>query len=159
MTNAARQDDSNVFEEIRRVFALQQAHQWKMKATSAEERKARLEKLKAAVESRGDEIVAAVLKDTRKPEAEIRVTEYMGVMGNIQKNIDNLDEWMKPVEVVPSMNENDEGADRLSEARGVCLVLGPWNFPLGLALRPACSGCCRRQLLHRQALRPVPGDR
>jgi aldehyde dehydrogenase (NAD+) len=38
--------------EIERIFALQRANQWKMKATSAEDRKAMLRKLKAAVDAR-----------------------------------------------------------------------------------------------------------
>jgi len=140
----------DVYQEIDRIFALQQAHQWEMKATTAEERKARLRKLKAAVEAHGDEIVAAVLKDTRKPEGEIRVTELMGVMGNIQRNIDNLDAWMKPVEVQPSLNPADS-ARIVYEARGVCLILGPWNFPLGLTFGPlaaavAAGNCCMVKL-------------
>ena len=136
--------------ELARVFALQQAHQWDVKATSAAERKAKLARLKAAVEVRADAIVAAVLEDTRKPEAEIRTTEVMGVMGNIQRNIDNLDDWMKPTEITPSMNPNDR-AQIVYEARGVCPVLGPWNFPLGLTLGPvaaaiAAGNCCMVKL-------------
>jgi aldehyde dehydrogenase (NAD+) len=98
-----------------------------MKATTAEERKEKLKKLKSAVEAHGDEIVAAVKQDTRKPEGEIKVTEILGVIGNIQRNIDNLDEWMKPVEVIPSQDKNDT-ARLVYEARGVCPILGPWNF-------------------------------
>jgi aldehyde dehydrogenase (NAD+) len=45
---------------------------------------------------------------------------------------------MKPVEVVPSLNEQDK-ARIVYEARGVCLILGPWNFPLGLALGPLAA--------------------
>lgn len=132
--------------QIARVFALQQAHQWEMKATSAAQRKDRLRALKSAVEAHADEIVAAVKRDMRKPDAEIRVTEVLGVLGNIQKNIDNLDEWMKPVEVIPSQNEKDQ-ARIVYEARGVCLILGPWNFPLGLTFGPlaaaiAAGNCC-----------------
>jgi aldehyde dehydrogenase (NAD+) len=132
--------------QIARVFALQQAHQWEMKATSAAQRKDRLRALKSAVEAHADEIVAAVKRDTRKPDAEVRVTEVFGVIGNIQKNIDNLEEWMKPVEVIPSQNEKDQ-ARILYEARGVCLILGPWNFPLGLTFGPlaaaiAAGNCC-----------------
>jgi aldehyde dehydrogenase (NAD+) len=67
-------------------------------------------------------------------------------MGNIQTNIDHLEEWMKPVEVVPSQNQNDK-AKIVHEARGVCLILGPWNFPLGLTMGPlaaaiAAGNCC-----------------
>jgi aldehyde dehydrogenase (NAD+) len=91
-----------------------------------------------------------VLQDTRKPEGEIRVTELMGVMGNIQRNIDHLDEWMKPVAVQPTLNPEDS-AKIVYEARGVCLILGPWNFPLGLTLGPlaaavAAGNCCMVKL-------------
>jgi aldehyde dehydrogenase (NAD+) len=135
---------------IERVFALQQAHQWEAKASTAEQRKEKLRKFKAAVEAHADEIVAAVKQDTRKPEPEIRVTEILGVIGNIQRNIDSLDEWMKPVEVIPSQNKNDE-ARIVHEARGVCLILGPWNFPLGLSMGPlaaaiAAGNCCMVKL-------------
>ena len=144
--------------EISRVFDLQREHQWDVKASTAEQRKAKLAKLKAAVEAHADDIIAAVREDTRKPEGEIRVTEVLNVIANIQRNIDNLDEWMKPTEVTPSMNPNDK-AQIVYEARGVCLILGPWNFPLGPDAGPARGGGRRRQLLHGQADRPVPGDR
>ncbi len=101
MSTPASQISQGVLAEIERVFALQQAHQWEMKATTAEERKEKLKKLKSAVEAHADEIVAAVKQDTRKPENEIKVTEILNVTANIQRNIDNLDEWMKPVEVLP----------------------------------------------------------
>jgi aldehyde dehydrogenase (NAD+) len=132
--------------EIERIFALQRAHQWETKATTAEQRKEKLRRLKAAVEAHADEIVAGVKKDTRKPEQEIKVTELLNVLGNIDRNIANLDEWMKPVEVTPSLNKNDT-ARIVYEARGVCLILGPWNFPLGLVMGPlaaaiAAGNCC-----------------
>lgn len=129
---------ADLADDIRRVFALQQAHQWEAKASSAEVRKAKLARLKAAVEAHADAIIAAVLKDTRKPVGEIRVTEVLNVTGNIQRNIDNLDAWMAPTEVTPSLNPADR-AQIIYEARGVCLVLGPWNFPLGLALGPVAA--------------------
>ncbi len=146
MSTPARQIAQGVFADIERVFALQQAHQWEMKATTAEQRKEKLRKLKSAVEAHGDEIAAAVKQDTRKPEGEIRITEFLNVTANIERNISNLDEWMKPVEVVPSQNKNDK-ARIVYEARGVCLILGPWNFPLGLVLGPvaaavAAGNCC-----------------
>ena len=117
-----------------------------MKATAVEQRKEKLRKLKSAVEAHADEIVAAVKQDTRKPEGEIRVTELLNVTANIERNINNLDEWMKPVEVVPSQNKDDK-ARIVYEARGICLILGPWNFPLGLVLGPlaaaiAAGNCC-----------------
>lgn len=124
--------------DIARVFALQQAHQWEAKASSSAERKEKLARMKAAVEAHADAIVAAVQEDTRKPVGEIRVTEVLNVTGNIQRNIDNLETWMQPTEVATSLNPADRAQIRY-EARGVCLVLGPWNFPLGLALGPVAA--------------------
>ncbi len=74
------------------------------------------------------------------------MTEILNVLANIDRNINSLDEWMKPVDVVPSQNPNDQ-ARIVYEARGVCLILGPWNFPLGLVLGPlaaavAAGNCC-----------------
>lgn len=133
-------------EDIARVFAAQQANQWNVKATGVAERRAKLAALKAAVEAHADDIVAAVLKDTRKPEGEIRVTEVMNITGNIQLNIDNLEEWMTPTQVIPTRVPTDK-AMIAYEARGVCLILGPWNFPLGLVFGPlaaavAAGNCC-----------------
>ncbi len=139
-----------VFADIQRVFALQQSNQWSVKASTAEQRKEKLRRLKSVFESHAEEIVAAVRQDTRKPETEIRVTEVLNVLSNIDRNIANLDEWMKPVEVVPSLNKNDT-ARIVYEARGVCLILGPWNFPLGLVMGPlaaaiAAGNCCMVKL-------------
>jgi aldehyde dehydrogenase (NAD+) len=136
--------------EIARIFALQQKHQWDVKASTAADRKAKLAKLKAAVEAHADAIIAAVQEDTRKPVGEIRVTEVLNIVGNIQLAIDSLDDWMKPTEITPSKNPADK-ARILYEARGVCLVLGPWNFPLGLTLGPvaaaiAAGNCCMVKL-------------
>jgi len=146
VSSTVRQQPQNVFAEIDRIFALQGDHQWAMKAATADQRKAKLQRLKLAVEAHSDEIVAAVLQDTRKPENEIRITEIANVVANIDRNISNLDEWMKPVEVVPSLNSDDK-ARIVREARGLCLILGPWNFPLGLVLGPlaaavAAGNCC-----------------
>jgi aldehyde dehydrogenase (NAD+) len=147
-------DTTQIFPDITndmtRIFSAQQANQWNVKASSADVRKAKLAKLKAAVEAHADDIVAAILEDTRKPEGEIRVTEVMNITANIQRNIDNLDEWMTPTEITPSLNPDDKAQIRY-EARGVCLILGPWNFPLGLTLGPvaaavAAGNCCMVKL-------------
>lgn len=149
MTNAAR-NAPDISQEIGRVFALQRAHQWDVKASTADQRRAKLAALKAAVEAHAEEIIAGVREDTRKPVGEIRVTEVLNVVGNIQRNIDNLDQWMAPTEITPSLNPNDK-AQIVYEARGVCLILGPWNFPLGLTLGPlaaavAAGNCCMVKL-------------
>lgn len=150
VTNTTAQANQHSHADIGRIFALQKARQWEVKASTAEQRREKLRRLKAAVEAHADAIVAAVQQDTRKPTQEIRITEVLNVTGNIQRNIDNLEEWMKPVEVQPSMSQEDK-ARIVYEARGVCLILGPWNFPLGLVLGPlaaaiAAGNCCMVKL-------------
>ena len=146
MSTPATQSSEGELADMERTFALQQAQQWVTKSTTAEQRKEKLRKLRSAVQTHADEIVAAVKQDTRKPENEIRVTELLNVIANIERNINNLEDWMKPVEVPPSQNKNDK-AKIVYEARGVCLILGPWNFPLGLVMGPlaaaiAAGNCC-----------------
>ena len=150
--------------ELARVFALQQAHQWDVKASTADVRKAKLGRLKDAVLANADAIVAAVQQDTRKPEGEIRVTEVLNIVGNIQLNIDSLEEWMAPTVITPSKNPADK-AMIAYEARGVCLILGPWNFPLGLTLGPvaaavAAGNCCmvKLSISARRPRRSPPGS-
>jgi aldehyde dehydrogenase (NAD+) len=150
VSTPVRESAPGLSAEIERIFALQRARQWETKATTAEQRKQKLRKLKSSVEAHGDEIVAAVKQDIRKPENEIRITEVLNVIANIERNINNLDEWMKPIEVVPSTSKSDQ-ARIVHEARGVCLILGPWNFPLGLVLGPlaaavAAGNCCMVKL-------------
>ncbi len=141
---------SEVSPEISRIFEAQRANQWAVKTSTADERKAKLKKLQAAVESHGDEIVAAVRQDTRKPEHEVHMIEVANIIKNIQFIIDNLDDWMEPSRVKTSANPDDD-AMIVYEARGVCLVLGPWNFPLGLTFGPlaaaiAAGNCCMVKL-------------
>ena len=141
---------SSSLSDMKRIFDLQQQHQWNMKASSADERKTLLSQLRDAVKAHGDEIIEAVKKDTRKPVMEVGITEVANVVANIDRNINNLDEWMRPLDV-PSSLDPDDSAQILYEARGVCLILGPWNFPLGLVFGPlaaavAAGNCCMVKL-------------
>jgi len=81
---------------------------------------------------------------------EVGITEVANVVANIDRNINNLDEWMRPLDVQSSLDP-DDSAQILYEARGVCLILGPWNFPLGLVFGPlaaavAAGNCCMVKL-------------
>ena len=141
---------SSSLSDMKRIFDLQQQHQWNMKASLADERKTLLSQLRDAVKAHGDEIIEAVKKDTRKPVMEVGITEVANVVANIDRNINNLDEWMRPLDV-PSSLDPDDSAQILYEARGVCLILGPWNFPLGLVFGPlaaavAAGNCCMVKL-------------
>ena len=73
MSTPARQTVPGVFADIPRIFALQNAHQWEVKASTAGQRKDKLKKLKAAVEAHADQIMAAVKQDTRSCDADLAI--------------------------------------------------------------------------------------
>jgi len=120
---------------IDRIFAAQRAHKWSVKNSSAAERCGKLERLKAAVLAHGPQIRRALYEDLRKPEAEA-AGEIGSVENDINDALHNLDTWMAPVEITPAPAFQGARARMVYEARGLCLVFGPWNFPFQLLFEP-----------------------
>lgn len=118
---------------IDRVFAVQRAHKWIVKNSTAAERKAKLLRLKEAVLANADAIRQALHADLRKPEAEA-AGEIGSVENDINDALEHIESWMAPVEVSPAFA--GARARIVYEARGVCLVFGPWNFPFQLLFEP-----------------------
>jgi len=120
---------------IERVFALQRAHKWTVKNSTAAERKAKLERLREAMLANAEAIRRALHADLRKPEAEA-AGEIGSVENDINDAIEHLESWMAPVEITPAPVFAGARARIVYEARGVCLVFGPWNFPFQLLFEP-----------------------
>ena len=120
---------------IERVFALQRAHKWTVKNSTAAERKAKLERLREAMLANAEAIRRALHADLRKPEAEA-AGEIGSVENGINDAIEHLESWMAPVEITPAPVFAGARARIVYEARGVCLVFGPWNFPFQLLFEP-----------------------
>ncbi|WP_085524497.1 aldehyde dehydrogenase family protein [Tuberibacillus sp. Marseille-P3662] len=130
--------DKQTQEEIQRVFKLQKAHQRKMRATTAEERKAKLNRFLEVIQAHEEEIIEAIQQDVRKPHKEVQSAEIAGTVNSIKDNIEHLDEWMAPKEVASSLNSEAHG-QLIYEPKGVCLVLGPWNYPFMLTMVPLAA--------------------
>ena len=121
--------------DVDRVFAAQRAYKWTVKNSSVAERKAKLVRLKEAVLANAAAIRAALKADLRKPEAEA-AGEIGSVENDINDALEHLESWMAPVEVTPAPVFAGAKARIVYEARGVCLVFGPWNFPFQLLFEP-----------------------
>ncbi len=121
--------------EIERVFDLQRRHKWTVKNSTAAERKAKLERLKKAVMEHAAAIRQALHSDLRKPEAEAS-GEIGSVENDINDAVEHLESWMAPTEISPAPMFAGARARIVYEARGVCLVFGPWNFPFQLLFEP-----------------------
>jgi len=117
-----------------RIFALQSAHQHTVKATTADDRIAKLLRLKEALMTHRDAIADALHADLRR--ARVGAPEVGAVLAEIEHTVAHLGQWMQPVDVLPSLPIPGAAARIIYEPRGVCAVFGPWNFPVLLVLQP-----------------------
>jgi aldehyde dehydrogenase (NAD+) len=122
--------------EIRRVFALQRANRSALKASTAQTRIARLNRLRAAIVAHAEAINAALHSDLRKMPLGLKAPEVSSVLKDIDEAVAGLHQWMQPDVIAngPAFGGND--ARVLYEPRGVVLLFGPWNFPFSLVMAP-----------------------
>lgn len=103
------------------------------------ERKAVLRRLAETIRQNEADIVAALAQDFAKPEAEVRLTEILPVQQEIRHTLSQLRQWMRPQKVAPTLATLGTTAQVVPQARGVCLIMSPWNYPFNLALGPLVS--------------------
>lgn len=99
-------------------------------------RKENLKKLKEMLIDNEKEISKAVHKDLHKPAMEVVSAEILMVIEEIDFHLKKIYGWAKPKKVranllsIPSKNE----VKRVPY--GVSLIIGAWNYPVGLLLTP-----------------------
>jgi aldehyde dehydrogenase (NAD+) len=125
--------------DIQNLFDSQTAHRWNQSQTTADERIAKLRRLKEALRGREAEFKAAMWDDLRKPAIEVEFTELFPVIEEINTLIHNLKKWMKPKRAWTPLILFGNRSEVYSEARGLVLVMAPWNYPLLLLMTPVAS--------------------
>jgi len=121
---------------VAEVFKAQQARRWAQARTGASERIGRLKRLKAAIVDRRRGLCDAVHADFRKPATEVEVTELHPTIAEIDHAIAHLEGWMDPRHIpTPLLLAGTRSAVH-HEAKGLVLVLAPWNYPIFLLLGP-----------------------
>lgn len=123
-------------ENLNALFELQTKNRWAMSQTSSKERKAYLLKLKQSIVSRREEIKAALYADFKKPYAESELTEIHTAIDEINFATKKLCRWMKPKCVGTPIALFGSRSFIKYEAKGVVLVLAPWNYPFALLINP-----------------------
>lgn len=103
------------------------------------ERKNALSKLSNVIKKNEAAIIAALAQDFDKPETETILTEILPVLQEIKHARRHLRRWMRPARVGPTLAAFGTSARVRPEARGVCLIIAPWNYPFSLALGPLVS--------------------
>lgn len=118
----------------------QQQHYFKTGATQSYSfRRAQLLKLKRLVDEHETEIIAALKADFKKPDFESYATEIGLVQAEIKHTLKSLKRWMRPKRVAGGLLNFPSSAKVLKEAKGVTLVVAPWNYPFQLAMVPLIS--------------------
>ena len=118
------------------VFAAQRAHRWTMSRTTAAERIARLKRLREAILARRAELAEALHRDFRKPALEVELTEVHPTLEELNYTVKHVKSWMKPKRVGTPLLLSGASSHVRYEARGVVLVLAPWNYPFQLLMAP-----------------------
>jgi aldehyde dehydrogenase (NAD+) len=122
------------------IFASQQRTALRLKKSGAAERIVRLQKLKKVVIEHAESILQALYNDFKKPVTEAQI-EVDSIIGEIDFTTAFLETWMTP-ETVPTPDilnamAGSAGISKIiTEPKGVCLFITPWNFPFLLTFRP-----------------------
>ncbi len=122
----------NMFEAIESL----RKKRWQIAKTDADERILKLKKLKKVIEDRRVEIAKALYMDFRKPESETELTEIHSVLDEINHTVKKLAKWMQRKRVGTPITLIGARSYIQYEARGICLIIAPWNYPFQLALNP-----------------------
>ena len=121
------------------LFARQQGARWRVAATSADQRKAKLRALLQALMAHRAEAQAALAADFRKAPEEVDLTELYPVISELKDALRHLPRWMKPRRVPTPIGLLGSTGTIVHEPRGVVLIIAPWNYPIYLTLGPLVS--------------------
>jgi aldehyde dehydrogenase (NAD+) len=127
------------FDAIERVYEKQQSRRAAIAATTAGERKEKIRRLHNSLLARRDEIRESLWADYRKPAAEVDLSEIFPVVSEARHAIRHLSRWMKPRRVSAPLALLGSRSRIEYEAKGVVLIISPWNFPFNLTLGPLVS--------------------
>ena len=124
---------------VRHVFDAQLDAALRLRRSTAAERVAKLEKLRDAVNTHSEAILAAAQQDLRKPAAEAELAEIVATLTEIGDAIRHTKRWMKPRGVWPTRLMLGTSGQIRYEPKGRCLIISPWNYPVYLTLAPLAS--------------------
>jgi aldehyde dehydrogenase (NAD+) len=126
-------------DEIERVYAKQREHRDEIAATSAPQRIAKLRRLHDAIFAHREDIYAALWADYEKPSSEVDLSEIYPAVSEARHAMRHLRRWMRPRRVSTPLALLGSRSRIVYEAKGVVLIISPWNFPINLTLGPLVS--------------------
>ena len=121
---------------IQQIFSGQAKTAIALRKSSTEERIAKLKRLRSVIMDHQQAIIDAAQKDFGRSPAEVEFTELMPVIMEISDHCKHLKKWLKPRRAKMSAMMFGSSSYTQYEARGRCLIIAPWNYPVTLCLGP-----------------------
>ncbi|MFZ5972976.1 MAG: aldehyde dehydrogenase family protein [Bacteroidota bacterium] len=124
---------------LKNLFEGQQRYSRELRHAPLRERKGHLRKLRAWLLAHRTELALAVKKDLGKSETDAEIAELFPVLVEIGHVLEHLDSWARPKKVDAPLTYLGTRSEIRYEPKGVCLIIGPWNFPFMLCISPLVS--------------------
>lgn len=121
---------------LQELFQKQTGFQAAARQLTVNQRLRLLKKLGKVVLTNRLAIQEALQKDFQKPFHETDITDTWVVLAEIRHLRKNLHNWAHPTKAETPLSMLGTTAYIRQEAKGTCLILSPWNYPVNLTLGP-----------------------
>ena len=123
-------------EAIDKAFNILKANQYAIASTNARQRIEKLKKFHRIFLQYRPAIKEAMFLDFRKHAFEVDLTEIYTVTSELKHAKRNLRSWMNKHHVSTPLSLIGSSSYIKYEAKGVVLIISPWNFPVTLTFGP-----------------------
>lgn len=103
---------------------------------SYEFRMAQIKQIRRALDERMEDILEAAKLDLGRHRSEGFQGEVGSTVASIDACLGNLKQWMSPESVSHPLMVQMGNSQIVKQAKGVILVIAPWNYPVHLAITP-----------------------
>ena len=131
--------ESPLEKALMNVFLQQKSKVKELRTESSGNRIERLKQLRNWIHSNRSQIHEAMYSDFKKHPVEVDGIEIFHVLSEIKTAISNLELWASPKKIDAPITMLGTKSYIQYEARGVCLILAPWNYPFSLCAGPLVS--------------------
>lgn len=128
----------NFQQNIPITYEQQRSHQHNLSKSSATDRIKKLKSILSYLDDKSNEqrLFDALKSDLNKSREEALLTEIGVIKMSIKDICRNLKSWMRDENVKTPLFLLGADSYVRYEAKGVCLIISPWNYPFQLALNP-----------------------
>ena len=126
-------------EDLNRNFKLLKDYAPTMAQSTIKARKAWLKKFLKTILTHREDITAALYADYQRSAIETELADTWVVVKEIRFALRHMDDWLKPKHVPTPLPFVGSSSYIYQEAKGVVLIISPWNFPFNLSFSPLIS--------------------